>query len=69
MASSTHCGVCAFLHVIEARQSTFLSVPSLRDMGLSRETWSTVRDVSRPLIFRAPPRVGGPGEGPGVSVN
>jgi hypothetical protein len=53
MASSTHCGVCAFLHVIEARQSTFLSVPSLRDMGLSRETWSTVRDVLRPLVVRS----------------
>ena len=58
MASSTHCGVCAFLHVIEARQSTFLSVPSLRDMGLSRETWSVSTGTSRAPSRRpcAPPR-------------
>lgn len=41
---------------LTARQSTFLSVPSLRDMGLSRESGADVLRPSRRARAAAPPR-------------
>jgi hypothetical protein len=57
MASSTHCGVCALLHVIEARQSTFLSVRSLSGTwdSAARRGASAQGRLARPLVVRAPP--------------
>lgn len=54
---------------LTARQSTFLSVPSLRDMGLSRESGADVLRPSRRARAAPAARVRGTGGPLGISVD